>query len=130
MVESTLHARRLSRTPPLAGLVTGAELAPGPAISDDDTAALARSIRGRAGSYHHPVGTCAMGPNPGHGAVIDARGAVHGTAQREPRSITRPDLSRFRQPFRTPAVPAQSRPNTGFGSRSQPETALPSCASC
>jgi len=40
--------------------------------------ALARSIRERAGSYHHPVGTCAMGPNSDAGAVVDARGAVHG----------------------------------------------------
>ena len=78
MIEATRHARRLSRTPPLAGFVTGAELAPGPAISDDNTAGLARSIRERAGSYHHPVGTCAMGPRPGDGAVVDARGAVHG----------------------------------------------------
>jgi choline dehydrogenase len=78
MIEATLHARQLSRTPPLAGFVTGAELAPGPALSDGDTAGLARSIRERAGSYHHPVGTCAMGPSPDHGAVVDARGAVHG----------------------------------------------------
>jgi choline dehydrogenase len=78
MIEATLHARRLSRTLPLAGFVTGAELTPGPAISDDDTAGLARSIRQRAGSYHHPVGTCAMGPHPGDGAVVDARGRVHG----------------------------------------------------
>ena len=56
MTEATRHARRLSRTLPLAGFVTGAELAPGPAISDGDTAGLARSIRERAGSYHHPVG--------------------------------------------------------------------------
>lgn len=62
MTEATRHARRLSRIPPLTGFVTGAELAPGPAISDDDTAGLARSIQERAGSYHHPVGTCAMGP--------------------------------------------------------------------
>jgi choline dehydrogenase len=78
MVEATLQARRISRIPPLAELVTGAELAPGLAISDEDTAGLARSIRARAGSYHHPVGTCAMGPNPEDGAVVDARGAVHG----------------------------------------------------
>jgi choline dehydrogenase len=78
MIEATQHARRLSRTAPLAGFVTGAELAPGPAISDDDTAGLAASIRARAGSYHHPVGTCAMGPSPGNGAVVDAHGAVHG----------------------------------------------------
>ena len=70
MIEATLHARQLSRTPPLADFVTDAEIAPGPAISDDDTAALARSIRERAGSYHHPVGTCAMGPNPDAGAVV------------------------------------------------------------
>jgi len=79
MVQATLEARRLSRIPPLAGFVTGAELAPGPAIGDGDTAALAHSIRGRAGTYHHPVGTCAMGPSPDDGAVVDARGRVHGT---------------------------------------------------
>lgn len=78
MIEATRHARRLSRIPPLAGFITGAELAPGPAISDDDTAGLARSIQERAGSYHHPVGTCAMGPNPDRGHVVDAHGAVHG----------------------------------------------------
>jgi len=78
MIEATRQARRLSRTPPLAEFVTGAELAPGPAISDDDTAGLARSIRERVGSYHHPVGTCSMGPRPIDGAVVDARGAVHG----------------------------------------------------
>ena len=78
MIEATLHARQLSRTPPLAGFVTGAELAPGPAISDDDTAALEASIRGRVGSYHHPVGTCAMGPDPAGGAVVGPRGGVHG----------------------------------------------------
>ena len=81
MIEATRHARRLSHTPPLAGFVTGAELAPGPAISDDDTAGLARSIRERVGSYHHPVGTCAMGPSPDDGAVVDACGAVHGIAR-------------------------------------------------
>jgi choline dehydrogenase len=78
MVEATRHARRLSRTAPLSDIVTGAELNPGADISDDDTAALARSIRTRVGSYHHPVGTCRMGPDATSGAVVDARGAVHG----------------------------------------------------
>jgi choline dehydrogenase len=32
----------------------------------------------RAGSYHHPVGTCALGPDPDQGAVVGTRGAVHG----------------------------------------------------
>jgi len=64
MIEATLHARRLSRTLPLAGLITGAELAPGPAISDGDTAGLARPFRERAGSYHHPSGNLRDGPAP------------------------------------------------------------------
>ena len=29
-------------------------------------------------TYHHPAGTCSMGPDPGGGAVVDARGRVHG----------------------------------------------------
>jgi choline dehydrogenase len=78
MVDATILARALSRTPPLAGLVTAPELAPGGAVGDDDTAAIARSIRDRVGPYHHPVGTCAMGPDPRAGAVVDTRGAVHG----------------------------------------------------
>jgi choline dehydrogenase-like flavoprotein len=72
MVEATRHARQLSRTQPLARFVTGAEPAPGPAIGDDDTAGLGHSIKERVGSYHHPVGTRAMGPEPAAGAVVDA----------------------------------------------------------
>jgi choline dehydrogenase len=79
MVEATLQARRLSRTPPLARFVTATELAPGPSVSDGDTDGLAQSIRERAGTYHHPVGTCAMGRSPADGAVVDSRGAVHET---------------------------------------------------
>jgi choline dehydrogenase len=78
MVDATLAARALSRTPPLSELVTAPELAPGPAVEDDDVTTIARSIRARVGPYHHPVGTCAMGPDPGAGAVVDAGGAVHG----------------------------------------------------
>ena len=80
LVEATVIARRIARTPPLARLVLGEELSPGPGVRDDDTRALAASIRERVGTYHHPVGTCAMGPDPGAGAVVDARGAVHGVA--------------------------------------------------
>ncbi len=77
MVEATRHARMLARTPPLADFVEGAELAPGPSVGEDEDG-LAASIRARVGSYHHPVGTCAMGAHPADGAVVDATGAVHG----------------------------------------------------
>jgi choline dehydrogenase len=78
MVEATRHARRLARAQPLARFVHGAELAPGPTVGDDDDDGLAASIRARVGTYHHPAGTCSMGPRPTDGAVVDSRGAVHG----------------------------------------------------
>ena len=78
MVDAIRLARALSRTPPLSSFATAPELAPGPGIADNDHAGLVASIRGRVGSYHHPVGTCAMGADPQQGAVVDARGAVHG----------------------------------------------------
>ena len=74
-------ARHISRTEPLAALVTGDELAPGPAIADRDREALGHWITSRVQSYHHPVGTCRLGNDPDHGAVVDARGRVHGLEQ-------------------------------------------------
>ncbi len=38
-----------------------------------------RSVRANAYSVPHVVGTCAMGPSPDEGAVVDASGRVHGT---------------------------------------------------
>ena len=35
-------------------------------------------IRSSTNTYHHPVGTCAMGADPGAGAVVGPDGAVHG----------------------------------------------------
>jgi choline dehydrogenase len=81
MIEATRAARRISRTPPLADLIAGPEINPGDTIGDDDIDGLGRSIRDRVSPYHHPVGTCAMGPDPSAGAVVDARGAVHGIAR-------------------------------------------------
>ncbi len=49
-----------------------AELDPG--LVDD----LRAWIRANAGGYWHPVGTCRMGPATDPGAVVDARGRVHG----------------------------------------------------
>ncbi|MDQ3945307.1 MAG: GMC family oxidoreductase, partial [Actinomycetota bacterium] len=81
MLEAILLARRISRTEPLAGMVAGAELFPGPAIADGDEPALAAAIAGRVNTYHHPVGTCRMGPDPDGGAVVDSRGQVYGVEQ-------------------------------------------------
>jgi choline dehydrogenase len=78
LVEATRVARRISRTPPLADLVLGPEINPGDRIADDDADGLARSIHSRVSSCHHPVGTCAMGPDPATGAVVNTLGAVHG----------------------------------------------------
>jgi choline dehydrogenase len=78
MVDATIEARRIARSEPLATLVTGAEIAPGPGVADDDRAAIAESIQARVTSYHHPVGTCRMGTDPDRDAVVDARGRVYG----------------------------------------------------
>jgi choline dehydrogenase-like flavoprotein len=43
-------------------------------------AGLRRVVLERSYSIPHVVGTCAMGPSPGSGAVVDALGRVHGIA--------------------------------------------------
>lgn len=78
MVEAVTEARRVSRSAPMAEIATGPELSPGTAIADDDLNALTSWITEGVGTFHHPTGTCAMGPDPDDGAVVDARGAVHG----------------------------------------------------
>jgi choline dehydrogenase len=40
---------------------------------------LRTAVRENAYSIPHTVGTCAMGPSPGEGAVVDASGSVYGT---------------------------------------------------
>ncbi len=56
-------------------------LAREPAPPDPGSAeGLHRAIIENAYSIPHVVGTCAMGPSPDQGAVVDARGKVHGVA--------------------------------------------------
>jgi choline dehydrogenase len=62
----------------VATLSGGTELSPGPEISVGDHAGIANWIRRSAWTYHHPVGTCAMGRDPDAGAVVRPDGAVHG----------------------------------------------------
>jgi choline dehydrogenase len=67
-VELLRRMRAIVGTPKVAALTK--EILNGPA-SDDD-AELEGYIRANCWTYHHPVGTCAMGP------VVDAHGRVHG----------------------------------------------------
>ena len=78
MLFALREARRLVRTAPLSELVIGPEMAPASGIGDHDTKRLTAALAGQVWSYHHPVGTCAMGADPAEGAVVDAGGRVHG----------------------------------------------------
>lgn len=78
MLDAVVEARRLAGSEAVAAIVDGEELAPGPGCASDDRAALATWVRSAVSTYHHPVGTCAMGPDPDQGAVTDASGSVHG----------------------------------------------------
>ncbi len=78
MIEALRIARQLSKTSPLAEL-SQLELYPGPTVADSDEA-LAAAIRAEVETYHHPVGTCRMGPVSDARAVVNGQGAVHGVA--------------------------------------------------
>jgi choline dehydrogenase len=76
MIEGLRMLRRLAHTAPFVE-ISGAEISPGPAFGDDD-AELERAILHRLETYHHPVGTCRMGPDSDARAVVDAHGRVRG----------------------------------------------------
>ncbi|MFO1295406.1 MAG: GMC family oxidoreductase N-terminal domain-containing protein [Rubrivivax sp.] len=82
-VERLAHAvrlaLRLAKTPPLAAFALQPlfSLPPPPAAGVAATE-LASLVREKARTYFHPVGTCRMGPHADAGAVVDARGRVHG----------------------------------------------------
>ena len=78
MVEAVIEARRLAHSEPVAAITAGTELAPGPACPTGDRDALAAWVRTAVSTFHHPVGTCAMGPDPALGAVCNSQGSVHG----------------------------------------------------
>ena len=101
MVDAVTEARRLARSEPVAAITAGPELAPGPAVPTDDRDALAAWARTAVSTFHHPVGTCAMGPDPALGAVSTrAARSMGSTVSRSPmprscrRSRPRPRTSR------------------------------------
>jgi choline dehydrogenase len=78
MLDAVTEARRIALSEPVAAITAGVELSPGSATPTDDRDALTAWVRGAVSTYHHPVGTCAMGPDPALGAVTDSHGLVHG----------------------------------------------------
>jgi len=66
--------QRLSQTAAMRGLIREPIA---PSLDTMDDAAMVDDFRARASTCYHPVGTCAMGPNPDT-SVVDARLQVHG----------------------------------------------------
>lgn len=75
MVEGFRIAREIGGAPALSAW-RGEELAPGPAVVDEES--LRQFIRASASSYFHPAGTCAMGDSTQ--SVVDTGLRVHGIA--------------------------------------------------
>ena len=66
-----------TQTAQLQQLTRGARFGPPREVINGDDAATAW-IRSSTMTYHHPVGTCAMGLDPASGAVVDPDGSVYG----------------------------------------------------
>jgi choline dehydrogenase len=77
LTEGLRVADAATQTTPLLRLNGGARLGPPRDIVAGDHTAH-HWIRSSTNTYHHPVGTCAMGADPAAGAVVRADGAVHG----------------------------------------------------
>jgi len=78
MVDGITEARRIAVSDAIASICTGAELSPGRLVPPGDRQALAEWASTAVSTFHHPVGTCAMGVEPELGPVTDAHGSVHG----------------------------------------------------
>ena len=74
-VAAVKAARAIAAAPALAPYAKR-EVKPGPEAADD--AALLEFCRNEGATIFHPSCTCAMGPDPAAGAVVDARLRVHG----------------------------------------------------
>ncbi len=76
LIEGVRKARRIAGTPPLNRWVRD-EIVLGKTSMDDGEALKTAIVDGMA-SYHHPTGTCHMGPITDKMTVVDAQGRVHG----------------------------------------------------
>jgi choline dehydrogenase len=74
MTEGLQRVRELGYVGAIKELSGGVEFGPGPAVD------LRSWVRKQTWTYHHPVGTCAMGVDPLAGAVVDPACRVHGIA--------------------------------------------------
>jgi choline dehydrogenase len=75
LLDGLESARRICAAPPLRKLLRGRELLG--MRAEADPAALRTAVREEVRSAYHQVGTCAMGPDPDAGAVVDARCRMH-----------------------------------------------------
>ncbi|HEX9087602.1 MAG TPA: GMC oxidoreductase [Arthrobacter sp.] len=76
LAEGLQIAKAAVADPDLARLTRGPRPATRPELVGDD--AVRDWIKATATTYHHPVGTCAMGTDPRAGAVVDTAGWVYG----------------------------------------------------
>jgi choline dehydrogenase len=75
LTDAVALARDLARQSCLRELL-GEELSPGATVSTEQQ--MHEFIDATCVHYYHPVGTCKIGPATDPGAVVDARGQVHG----------------------------------------------------
>lgn len=78
MIRGVRSARQVGAISPLRELAGGPEQWLGAGM--DEGAELVDAIRRSVWTYHHACGTCAMGPDPEQGAVVNARGEVYGVS--------------------------------------------------
>jgi choline dehydrogenase-like flavoprotein len=81
MVESQTFAHKITKTPPLSSIIIKRVFPPLPEEGKGED--FADFVRNYTVTDWHPVGTCAMGPEPGKkgsefGGVVDARLRVYG----------------------------------------------------
>jgi choline dehydrogenase len=76
LIAGVRSAREIGAESPMVDLATGPEQWTGAGIEDDEE--LGEAVRSAVWTYHHAAGTCAMGPLPDAGAVVNASGAVYG----------------------------------------------------